>query len=111
MLPPNYSLKNHIYNIHKHSLALNNPQGIIYYKIQPNQSKTDKTNFQSLHFFTKYLSFEITYSVSNNSVFDHISLVFYSPNPKGVELSYLPNPSARAGYDTRSIFLSGALQV
>ena len=22
-------------------------------------------------------------------------------------LSYLPNPSARAGYDTRSIFLSG----
>ena len=24
-----------------------------------------------------------------------------------IELPYLPNPSARAGYDTRSIFLSG----
>ena len=36
MLPTNYSLRNHIY---KQDMGLNNYQGLIYHKTQPNQTK------------------------------------------------------------------------
>ena len=38
MLPTNYSLTNPIYNVYKEEIALNNTQGMICHKTQPNRT-------------------------------------------------------------------------
>ena len=46
MLPTNYSFINHLYDIYKQGLVLNNPQGLIFHKTQSNlHTIYDKNTF------------------------------------------------------------------